>query len=189
MVVGLGGNDSLFGGANNDLLLGGSGNDTLTGGTGNDVLSGSSGTDTFFVYAETGGQCRRDRRLQLRREGDVINLDPFDVPFGASVLSTSPAVTQSGSNIVLQVDTMEAPTPFVDVATLTNYGTGNSDLVRVFFESQNWVLTARGRHPPRPGSRRLSPWLWPNHFDQMANQAIFPRGLGIVGIERVPLGI
>ncbi len=143
VLVGLGGNDNLSGGSGADLLLGGSGNDTLTGGTGNDVLSGSGGTDTF-TFAETGA-ANADAIVDYSFvEGDVINLSSLlDGPFGgASVLSDFARVTQSGNNIVVQVDTDGGANSFVDVATLSNYGTGNSDLVRVFFEGQNWVLTA-----------------------------------------------
>ena len=143
VLVGLGGNDNLSGGSGADLLLGGSGNDTLTGGTGNDVLSGSGGTDTF-TFAETGA-ANADAIVDYSFvEGDVINLSSLlDGPFGgASVLSDFARVTQSGNNIVVQVDTDGGANSFVDVATLSNYGTGNADLVRVFFEGQNWVLTA-----------------------------------------------
>ncbi len=55
IVFGLGGADSLTGGANsNDWLFGGEGNDTLTGGTLNDLLSGEGGADTFAFTSWVG---------------------------------------------------------------------------------------------------------------------------------------
>jgi hypothetical protein len=49
---------------------------------------------------------------------------------------------QFGSDINLQVDMDGAGTSnsFVDVATLTSYGTNNPDLVRVTFEGTDHVL-------------------------------------------------
>jgi len=47
LLLGLGGNDTLFGGLGNDGLYGGLGNDVIFGGIGNDVLSGGAGDDQF----------------------------------------------------------------------------------------------------------------------------------------------
>jgi hypothetical protein len=47
-IDGLGGNDTIIGGAGQDTLLGGSGNDSLVGGAGNDSLDGGSGNDTLI---------------------------------------------------------------------------------------------------------------------------------------------
>jgi Ca2+-binding RTX toxin-like protein len=47
-IEGLGGDDSLYGGAGNDELVSGSGNDLLHGNTGNDKLSGGEGNDIMF---------------------------------------------------------------------------------------------------------------------------------------------
>lgn len=44
---GLGGNDTLIGGAGDDVLVGGADNDVLTGGLGNDTLIGDAGDDTL----------------------------------------------------------------------------------------------------------------------------------------------
>ena len=49
MLSGLGGNDSIDGGAGNDTLSGGDGNDTLVGGTGSDNMNGGLGDDLYIV--------------------------------------------------------------------------------------------------------------------------------------------
>jgi Ca2+-binding RTX toxin-like protein len=46
-IYGLGGNDTLSGGALADTLDGGAGNDTLDGGAGDDTLDGGTGNDTY----------------------------------------------------------------------------------------------------------------------------------------------
>lgn len=47
IVSGLGGNDSLIGGAGNDVFNGGDGDDVLKGRNGNDILNGDAGNDTL----------------------------------------------------------------------------------------------------------------------------------------------
>jgi len=49
----LGGNDTIYGGADSDQLNSGAGNDTITGGAGNDDLTGGAGADTFVFLAAT----------------------------------------------------------------------------------------------------------------------------------------
>ncbi|WP_299428613.1 VCBS domain-containing protein [uncultured Shimia sp.] len=46
-IIGLSGNDSLFGGNRDDYLFGGRGNDDISGGRGNDKIFGGSGNDTM----------------------------------------------------------------------------------------------------------------------------------------------
>lgn len=142
ILVGLAGNDSLSGGAGADLLLGGAGNDTLTGGTGNDVLSGGRGAD-IFVFAEAGA-ANRDVIVDYSfAENDRVDLAALlDANFtGTSVFSDFVSVTQVGSNIVIAVDA-NGGGAFSEVATLQNYGTASPDPVRLFFEGQDWVVTA-----------------------------------------------
>jgi Ca2+-binding RTX toxin-like protein len=49
LIYGLGGNDTLTGGAMADSIDGGTGNDTLNGGAGADSMSGGDGSDAYFV--------------------------------------------------------------------------------------------------------------------------------------------
>ena len=49
LILGLDGNDSLYGGAGADTLVGGNGNDLLHGGIGADSMVGGSGNDTYYV--------------------------------------------------------------------------------------------------------------------------------------------
>ncbi|HEX2840438.1 DUF5801 repeats-in-toxin domain-containing protein [Hyphomicrobium sp.] len=146
VLVGLAGNDTLAGGAGNDLLLGGDGNDILKGGTGNDVLSGGRGADTF-VFAETPGSANADVIVDYSYvEGDVVDLSALlDASFGSgSNLADFVRLTVSGSNIVVEVDTngTAGGQNFQQVATLEDSNTAGQDPVKVFFEGQNWVVTA-----------------------------------------------
>jgi len=52
IIVGGDGNDALYGMGGNDMLIGGTGNDTLIGGAGDDFISGESGSDVLY-----GGPC------------------------------------------------------------------------------------------------------------------------------------
>ncbi|MDD5272293.1 MAG: calcium-binding protein [Methylovulum sp.] len=70
-LLGLGGDDYLFGGIGDDVLIGGDGNDwlqgmegndTLIGGTGNDIVSGGYGIDTYLI-AKADGQDEIDDTL------------------------------------------------------------------------------------------------------------------------------
>jgi Ca2+-binding RTX toxin-like protein len=45
VMMGMGGNDTLTGGAGDDRIYGNAGDDSLTGGSGNDTLDGSAGAD------------------------------------------------------------------------------------------------------------------------------------------------
>jgi Ca2+-binding RTX toxin-like protein len=47
-ILGLGGNDTIYGGDEPDYILGGGGNDYLNGGAGNDTLMGQTGQDTLI---------------------------------------------------------------------------------------------------------------------------------------------
>lgn len=49
VLLGLNGDDALFGGAGSDLLIGGAGNDTLYGNGGADILIGGWGNDVYYV--------------------------------------------------------------------------------------------------------------------------------------------
>jgi Ca2+-binding RTX toxin-like protein len=141
IVVGRGGDDTLNGDAGSDMLLGGSGNDTVRGGTNNDILSGGTGADRF-VFAET-GSLNSDSIVDFSFvDGDTIDLSALLDPAYSAGLPISGFVRalQSGSNIIVQVDTDGGANSFIDVATLTGYGTGSQDLVRVTFEGADHIL-------------------------------------------------
>jgi len=146
VLVGLGGNDTLSGGSGADLLLGGDGDDSLTGGTGNDVLSGGRGADTFIFLAGDNTAGNADTIVDYSFvEGDKLDLSGLlDANFGpSSTVSDFVRLQQSGSNVLVQVDTngTAGGVSFVTVATLANYATAGDDLVKVFFESADQTLT------------------------------------------------
>jgi len=141
ILVGLGGNDSLLGGSGSDLLLTGSGNDTLNGGTGGDILSGGGGGDNFAFDDVLSVDLVVDYSYV---GGDRIDLSALlDANFGpSSTVSDFVKLTQTGSNVTVQVDTdgTGGAASFTDVAVLANYGSTNQDLVRVFFEGVDQTL-------------------------------------------------
>jgi hypothetical protein len=146
VLVGLVGDDSLFGGAGNDLLLAGAGNDTLTGGAGNDVLSGGRGADTFVFNSGENTVGNADTILDYSFvEDDKLDLSSLlDAAFGpSSQVSDFVRVQESGSNVVIQVDTTGSAdgASWATVATLANYATSNADLVKVYFEGGNHTLS------------------------------------------------
>jgi Ca2+-binding RTX toxin-like protein len=140
ILVGRDGADILNGDSGSDMLLGGSGNDTLRGGLGNDILAGGIGAD-HFTYAET-GLANSDNIVDYSYvEGDTLDLSALlDAAFVAGQpVSDFVRGVQFGSSIVA-VDIDGGGNSFVDVATLTSYGTNNPDLVRVTFEGTDHVL-------------------------------------------------
>ena len=148
-ISGLGGNDILVGGAGNDDLNGRAGADMLLGGSGNDplrgavnaILAGGTGADTF-IFAETAAVNSASIVDYSFVDGDTIDLSPL---LDAGFITGQPVSdfvrgVQSGSSIILQVDLNGGGDSFVDVATLTGYGTNSPDLVRVRFEGTDHVL-------------------------------------------------
>ncbi|MGE5537554.1 MAG: calcium-binding protein, partial [Solirubrobacterales bacterium] len=77
-VSGLGGNDTLKGGAGNDYLSGDGGNDDLRGGSGNDYLTGGSGNDTLS------GGTGNDTMLGGANNDSLDGGDGSDVIYGGS---------------------------------------------------------------------------------------------------------
>ena len=75
-------------------------------------------------------------------DGDTIDLSALlDAAFSTGQpISGFVRALQSGSSIVVQVDTNGGANSFADVATLTGYGTNSADLVRVTFEGLNHVV-------------------------------------------------
>ncbi|MGS3176699.1 cadherin domain-containing protein, partial [Aeromonas sanarellii] len=144
LLFGNSGTDILNGGGGNDLLLAGGDNDVLSGGDGNDVLGGGAGADRF-VFAQT-GVSHLDSIIDYNfSEGDSIDLsDLLDANFTAgSQESDFVRLTQSGNSVTVQVDTNGASggANFVDVASLANYGTSGSDVVKLLFEGSDHLLS------------------------------------------------
>jgi VCBS repeat-containing protein len=141
ILVGGDGNDTLNGDAAADMLLGGSGDDTLAGGPGNDILAGGIGADRY-VFAETGALNGASIVDFSFVDGDTIDLSALlDAAFvTGQPISGFVRGVQSGSNITLQVDVDGGANSFVEVATLTGYGTNSADLVRLTFEATDHVL-------------------------------------------------
>ncbi len=150
LLFGNGGNDNLSGGASNDLLSGGIGDDTLNGGIGNDVLIGGIGNDTLtggggadrFAFAETGAANVDTITDYQASQGNIIDLSSLlDANFGpTSNVADFARLVQTGSNITVQVDTdgTVGGANWADVAILNGYGTSGADLVRVFFEQDEF---------------------------------------------------
>ena len=102
MIVGLGGNDVLYGGAGDDTLDGGAGNDHLKGGAGNDHLKGGAGNDTLTggegadVFSWTLADTTPDK-------GGFVDLIT-DFGNGADVLNIGDLLTPAGSSVSALVD-------------------------------------------------------------------------------------
>jgi Ca2+-binding RTX toxin-like protein len=141
ILVGRSGDDTLNGDTGSDMLLGGSGNDTLRGGFGNDIVAGGTGADRFSFA--TAGAPNSDEIVDFSFvDGDTIDLSALlDPAFSTGQpISSFVRALQPGSDIVLQVDTDGGANSFVDVATLTSYGTTSPDILRVTFEGSDHVL-------------------------------------------------
>jgi len=143
LIFGNAGNDTITGGGGTDLLVGGDGNDTITGGSGNDVLVGGTGRDILtgggsfdrFVFAEAG--LSNSDVITDYATTDVVDLSPLlDSQFGPTDnFADFARIVQNGSTITVQADLDGAANGanFVDVASLSGYGTIGQDLVHVHF--------------------------------------------------------
>jgi len=154
MIFGNAGNDTITGGGGADLLVGGADNDTVTGGLSNDVLVGGIGNDTLtggggtnrFGFAEAGTANVDIITDYQASKDDVVDLSVLlDSFFGPT---DNPAdfarLVQTGSDITVQADLDGAANGqnWVNVAVLTGYGTVGADVVNVYFENVNHVITA-----------------------------------------------
>lgn len=99
------GNDTLDGGAGNDTLYGGNGNDTLNGGAGTNSLEGDGGNDTFVFDSSALGAT--NTIVDFHSTQDVLNIHDLLTGYTSGVSSIDDFVhlTQSGSNMILSVDT------------------------------------------------------------------------------------
>ena len=154
MIFGNAGNDTITGGGGADLLVGGAGNDTVTGGLSDDVLVGGTGNDILtgggganrFGFAEAGVANVDSITDYNANRNDVIDLSGLlDSAFGPTDNAADFArLVQNGSDVTVQADLDGAANGanWVDVAVLSGYGTGGADVVNVYFENVNHVLTA-----------------------------------------------
>src|SRR4029078_12901707 len=136
------GNETLNGNAGADMLLGGAGNDTLNGGTGNDIVSGGTGADRYVFAGAPGSGNRRSMVVYSFVDGDTLDLSALlDAAFGAGQpVSGIVRAVQSGSDVIVHVDTTGGANSFLDVAVLTNYGTNAADIVKVTFGGTDHIL-------------------------------------------------
>lgn len=102
-ISGLGGNDSITGGALNDtlngddgddVLKGGGGNDTLVGGLGADRLEGEAGNDTYLVRKGDGVDSINDY------SANIVDIDV--VTFSDVTVADVRSVSRQGNNLLLQ---------------------------------------------------------------------------------------
>jgi len=96
LLEGWDGNDTLSGLEGDDYLVGGAGNDSLVGGYGNDTLTGGIGDDIFVFAQDSGIDVIGDFTLGQ----DFIDLTDYGFVFG----STSPSITDEGSNTLIDLD-------------------------------------------------------------------------------------
>jgi len=96
ILAGDGGNNLLEGWDGNDTLSGLEGDDYLVGGAGNDTLTGGIGDDIFVFAQDSGIDVIGDFTLGQ----DFIDLTDYGFVFG----STSPSITDEGSNTLIDLD-------------------------------------------------------------------------------------
>jgi Ca2+-binding RTX toxin-like protein len=85
VIFGLGGNDTLLGGAGDDRIYGGPGRDVITGGSGADHLYGGPGSDTIFAV-----DGERDI-VDCGPGNDRAVVDSVDVVVGCEVVVRAPS--------------------------------------------------------------------------------------------------
>ncbi len=123
ILVGLGGDDTLWGGAGGDVLLAGAGNNTIRGGDGIDILSGGAGSNSF-VFTSTGA-ANVDKIVDYSlMEGDVIDVTATLVGFAGPVTGWVKVIVTPGdsTSLTLQVDSNGGGNSFVDVVETWLYG-------------------------------------------------------------------
>ena len=112
VLMGLGGNDRLYGGNGTDALLGSEGNDSLyggfgddflDGGTGNDRLEGGAGSDVYVFFGRNFGQdtIREDVQPGYGGDEDIV-------VFTHGVEYDDLSFSRSGDNLVIGVSETES---------------------------------------------------------------------------------
>jgi Ca2+-binding RTX toxin-like protein len=118
------GRDTLNGGNGRDTLLGGNDDDLLTGGLGSDTLNGGSGSDRFIykTIRDRGNLASGDKINNFSTSSDKLDLTglmPTLRGYSGDVTGYL-QFTQSGSNVLVQIDSDGGGNSFVNLATLTN---------------------------------------------------------------------
>jgi Ca2+-binding RTX toxin-like protein len=135
---GAGGHDGLNGGSGNDTIFGGGGNDTIFGSAGRDRLSGDAGNDIFDfdrIADSASGASTRDAITDFNFGNDRIDLSSIDaIPGGSnsafSFIGTAAfsglgqvRVAQSGSNALVQVNTVSGGGPEMTIVLIDTLAT------------------------------------------------------------------
>ena len=108
-----------------DTIDGGDGDDLIVGGYGADVISGGAGADIFaFEAEEEFGDLIRDFD-----SSDRIFLHNLLLGSGSTSIDADPSkyikFTQSGSNVLVQLDALGTGSNYETVTTLENYSVNN----------------------------------------------------------------
>jgi Ca2+-binding RTX toxin-like protein len=159
-INGMGGNDTIYGGALEDILNGGDGNDTITAGAGNDVITGGAGNDALD------GGLGNDTYVVGRGSG-VDNISDYDSRAGnLDVLLFEPGVSMDqlwfqrvGTGLEISV------VGTTDKVTVGNWYAGNQYHLeqiktsdgKMLLDSQvqNLVNAMAAFAPPGPGQTSL----------------------------------
>lgn len=147
-VPGVGGNDTLEGGAGNDWLFGQGGDDILIGGAGNDVLFGGSGNDTFVWNAGDRGGNYHDIVKDFGLGDDKLDLSQLlqgiDGPASADVLTqylSFDFVSNPGSTVI-NVASAGSGAPVDQTITLENTilsGGNTADIIQDMLDQNQLV--------------------------------------------------
>jgi T1SS-143 domain-containing protein len=147
-VPGVGGNDTLEGGAGNDWLFGQGGDDILIGGAGNDVLFGGSGNDTFVWNAGDRGGNYHDIVKDFGNGADKLDLSQLLVgvsdPASADVLTqylSFDFVSDPGSTVI-NIASAGGGAPVDQTITLENTilsGGNTADIIQGMLDQNQLV--------------------------------------------------
>jgi Ca2+-binding RTX toxin-like protein len=157
-IYGLGGNDSLTGGAQADLIDGGEGNDTLSGGDGNDTLDGGAGNDTLdggsgndtYLFGRGDGQDTVSSSDLSQNKQDVIR-------FKAGVTASDIQASRQGDSLILTIagttDQLAVQNYFWNGGTFNPFGV---EAIQFGDGSSAWdSATVRAKLKPTEGNDTL----------------------------------
>ena len=136
------GRDTVFGEGGDDTLTGGEGDDILIGELDNDNLTGNGGGDTF-VFAEVGLDHVDVITDYSFNEGDKIDLGALlDANFvvNSSAVTDFVQITAAGPDATLQVDVDGVGGDFVEVATLSSVGVGDTVILLIGGQEHEYIV-------------------------------------------------